>query len=75
MASALKITAADLLELGIIDEIIEEPPGGINEDFEASIANIRKSLQRHLEDILSKDREELLVERYSRLRKIGKFTE
>lgn len=75
MAFALKITAADLLQLGIIDEILEEPPGGVHEDYTASIASIRESLQRHLGEVLKKNRDELLQERYSRLRKVGKFKE
>src|SRR5271165_2098693 len=43
-AAALKLTAPDLLELGLIDGIIPEPPGGAQEDYEAAAANLRHQL-------------------------------
>lgn len=75
MASALKITAQDLLELNIIDEIIDEPIGGAHMNFEAMAESIKTSLQLHLEKLISQDWDELFEQRYSRLRKIGMFME
>ncbi len=75
MASALKITAQDLLELKIIDEIIDEPIGGAHMNFETMAESIKTSLQVQLETIINQDWAELLEQRYSRLRKIGTFME
>lgn len=75
MAAASKMTAADLLELNIIDEVIEEPVGGAHLDFQTTAENIRQRLTLHLEEIISQDMENLLHQRYARLRKFGKYTE
>lgn len=75
MASALKITAPDLLNLKIIDEIIDEPIGGAHMNFEAMAESMKNSLQVHLESVIGQDLTELLEQRYSRLRKIGTFME
>lgn len=73
MASILKITASDLLELEIIDEIIDEPIGGAHKDFHLTAENIRMSLIKNLQQIADKDRQILVEERYNKLRKIGRF--
>ncbi|MFN3346589.1 MAG: carboxyl transferase domain-containing protein, partial [Candidatus Bipolaricaulaceae bacterium] len=46
-AEALKLTARDLYELGLIDEVIPEPPGGAHTDFSATVAAVRQALLRH----------------------------
>ncbi|WP_054697302.1 acetyl-CoA carboxylase carboxyltransferase subunit alpha [Syntrophomonas palmitatica] len=71
MASALKLTAPDLLRLGIIDEIIEEPVGGANLDFETTATRIRAALMKQLPLLMNKNREELIEQRYARLRSLG----
>ncbi|MBR1445064.1 MAG: acetyl-CoA carboxylase carboxyl transferase subunit alpha [Firmicutes bacterium] len=74
-AELMKITANDLLELGIIDKVIKEVPGGAQNDF-AFTANLLKSkLRVELEELCAKDKETLLEERYQRFRKFGAFTE
>ena len=74
-AELMKITANDLLELGIIDKVIKEVPGGAQNDF-AFTANLLKSkLSVELEELCAKDKETLLEERYQRFRKFGAFTE
>ena len=47
-AEAMKLTAKNLLDLGIIDEIIEEPIGGAHRDRDRTLENIRVSLTKHL---------------------------
>ena len=74
-AELMKITANDLLELGIIDKVIKEVPGGAQNDF-AFTANLLKSkLSVELKELCAKDKDTLLEERYQRFRKFGAFTE
>lgn len=74
-ASALKLTAQDLLRFNIIDEIIPEPPGGAHNNINATIKAVEESIARNLEMICNKDIDSLLEERYQKIRKIGVFEE
>jgi acetyl-CoA carboxylase carboxyl transferase subunit alpha len=71
MATALKITAQDLLHLGVIDEILEEPAGGIQQDLAGSIELLGDSIKRHLDELLQMEEKEMLDRRYQRLRNMG----
>src|SRR5437879_12547381 len=62
-AEALKITADDLLELGVIDEIIAEPPGGAHADPEAAAAALGETLRRHVRHLRKLRIEKLLKRR------------
>lgn len=75
MARASKLTAPDLLELGIIDGIIEEPVGGANQDFETTAQRIEENLLQNLQDLKEKEPEKLVEERYKKLRVIGRVIE
>ena len=74
-ADALKMTAPDLIQLGIVDEIIPEPAGGAHRDPQKVAEMISKSVSKHLADLESVPEEERLDRRYRRLRKIGQYTE
>ncbi|MNW40513.1 Acetyl-coenzyme A carboxylase carboxyl transferase subunit alpha [compost metagenome] len=74
-AEAMKITAQDLLEMEVIEDIVPEPHGGAHRDYEATAAEIKKSLLSHLNDLLIMNPDELLEDRYRKFRKIGKFAE
>jgi acetyl-CoA carboxylase carboxyl transferase subunit alpha len=74
-AENMKIRARDLLELGIIDKIIPEPPGGAHIDPEWTFKSVDKHLSQALKKLESKNIEELLEERYQKFRKIGVFVE
>jgi acetyl-CoA carboxylase carboxyl transferase subunit alpha len=74
-AEALKITARDLNELGIIDEIISEPEGGAHLDHEAAAALLDRVLNRTLRDLMALPRAELLERRYLKFRRMGLFFE
>ena len=74
-AKKLKITAPDLLELGVIDKIIPEPPGGAHLDYEQTFKNVNRQLNVSLEKLEEKSPEERLEERYQKFRKIGAFVE
>lgn len=68
MAEALKITAQDLLALGIVDEIIPEPPGGVQQDPESCLHCLDACLQKHLDELCKLDSSTLPDRRYHRLR-------
>jgi len=74
-AEALKLNASSLLELGIIDGIIPEPPGGAHHDLTAAAAALREALNSALREIMLIPLDELLEKRYQKFRKIGRFIE
>ena len=74
-AEALKITARDLKELGIIDEIVPEPEGGAHLDHEASAALLGGVLDDTLRDLSRLTIAELLDRRYEKFRRMGQFFE
>lgn len=74
-AENLKFLAQDLLELGIIDKIIPEPPGGAHIDFDTTFINVDKHLNATLKRLEKMDEEERREHRYRKFRKIGVFTE
>jgi acetyl-CoA carboxylase carboxyl transferase subunit alpha len=72
-AEALKITASDLLRLGMIDEVVPEPDGGAHLDHEAAASLLDPTLQRALEELSAVSVETLLQNRYEKFRKMGQF--
>ncbi len=71
----MKITAQDLLSLGVCEHIIAEPDGGAHNSAEETAENISQYLEKALERKLQKGIDELLNERYNKFRKIGEFDE
>ncbi len=74
-AEALKLTATDLLKMGIVEEIIQEPLGGAHRDPQACANNIKVAIKKYLRELQPLSQEELLQKRYQRFRKIGVFEE
>ncbi len=72
-AEALKMTAKDLMALGVIDEIISEPPGCAHRHPAETAAAIKRSLTRHLTELSERSADELLLARYEKFRKMGAF--
>ncbi|MCH2109930.1 MAG: acetyl-CoA carboxylase carboxyltransferase subunit alpha [Polyangiaceae bacterium] len=72
-AERLKLTAPHLLELGVVDGIIDEPPGGAHQDFELAAKFIDQSLKRNLRELLKLSGDELVEDRYDRFRRLGSF--
>jgi len=70
-AEALKLTAKDLLKLGIVDDIIPEPLEGAHRDWKTTFANFRVYVKKHLEELLPLKPEELVEQRYRKFRSIG----
>jgi len=74
-AEALQITAANLLKMGVVDEIIPEPLGGAHKNPQAAAENLKNALINNLRPLLKLSREALLEERYQRFRGYGYFSE
>jgi acetyl-CoA carboxylase carboxyl transferase subunit alpha len=70
-AQALKLTATDLLLLGVADEVIPEPPGGAQADWDAAADAVRTALVQHLSDIRSMDTQERRINRWRKFEAIG----
>src|SRR2546423_676600 len=74
-AEALKLTAQDLLKLGVVDEVVDEPEGGAHRDYETAATNLGIALRRNLEGIIATPVDQLLKNRYDKFRKLGNFAE
>ena len=74
-AEALKITAKDLLELGLVDEIVPEPLGGAHNDHEIAAANLKTHLLKHLDELAALPPADRLKKRYEKFRAHGRFAE
>jgi acetyl-CoA carboxylase carboxyl transferase subunit alpha len=70
-AASLRLTAEDLLQLGLIDHIVPEPAGGAQEDPALAAENLRLHLRRHLTELTSMKGPELISHRYEKFRKMG----
>jgi acetyl-CoA carboxylase carboxyl transferase subunit alpha len=74
-AEAMKLTAADLLKLKVIDEVIPEPAGCAHRDYHETAATLKQTIIRHLIELQGVPEERLLSERYQRFRRMGAFVE
>ncbi|GAC1515090.1 MAG: acetyl-CoA carboxylase carboxyltransferase subunit alpha [Gemmatimonadaceae bacterium] len=74
-AGALRITAPDLFELRIIDEIIPEPPGGAHSDHETVAKTVQETVMRHLEELRHLKPDKLIRRRREKFLRIGQFKE
>ena len=72
-AEALRLTAGDLKEFDVIDEIIPEPPGGAHADPAAAAAAVGEAIERHLTEVAALTREERRERRYRKFRAMGRF--
>ena len=72
-ATQLRLTAPDLVEFGICDEIIPEAPGGAHRDAAVTAARVRVALKRHLRELTQLSPDELIEQRYRKFRAMGKF--
>jgi len=72
-AQVLRMTADDLLTLGIIDSVVKEPPGGAHTDHNLMADVLKVNILQNLSDLLEKSREIIYNERYEKFRKMGQF--
>ena len=73
-AESLKITAQDLMKMGVIDEIVKEPLGGAHYDHEKMAKDLKKAIKKNLKSLCELSDEELKSSRYEKFRKIGVFS-
>ena len=74
-AKALNLTAQRALDLNIVDEIIPEPLGGAHQDWAEAAENVREALERNLDAICSRSKDNLVSSRYEKFRNMGQFAE
>jgi acetyl-CoA carboxylase carboxyl transferase alpha subunit len=70
-AVAMRLTAADQQELGVVDEVIPEPGEGAHTDAEATARALGEAIARHLDELADRDVDLLLAERHARYRRMG----
>ena len=74
-AEALKLTARDAFDMGIVDELVKESDGGAHRDPDITAKNLGTALRKHLRDLRQMNHEELVEDRYAKFRKLGPVTE
>ncbi|VVM06747.1 acetyl-CoA carboxylase carboxyl transferase subunit alpha [Methylacidimicrobium cyclopophantes] len=74
-AEALRLTAQDLHGMGLIDGIVPEPEGGSHRDWDAAARLLEEALRRVLDELSSRNVEELVRERYEKFRRYGVWAE
>ena len=72
-ATALKITAKELIKLGIIDEVITEPTGGAHRDHKTTVARLKEAILRHIQRLERLSTKKLLDKRFEKYSRIGKY--
>lgn len=70
-AEAMGVSAGQIKELGLINQIVSEPLGGAHRDYDAMAANLKATLKQQLSQLSSLSTEELLAQRYERLMSFG----
>ncbi|MSR22055.1 MAG: acetyl-CoA carboxylase carboxyltransferase subunit alpha [Gemmatimonadetes bacterium] len=74
-AAALKLTSRDLLRLGVVDEVIGEPPGGAHSDWKATADALRVALVGHLEDLKGMEAQERRQKRWGKFEALGAWVD
>jgi len=74
-AAALKMTAPDLLQLKLVDEVIPEPPSGAHHSWETAAATVKEAVLRHIAALRQLDEFELKEKRYAKFRAFGEVNE
>jgi acetyl-CoA carboxylase carboxyl transferase subunit alpha len=74
-AEAMKITARDLLDLGVIDEIVPEPSGGAHRDPALAAKSVAAAIERHLSELEGLSGEELVRKRLAKFMAMGEYRE
>ncbi|MCX7727620.1 MAG: hypothetical protein N2053_12320, partial [Chitinispirillaceae bacterium] len=72
-AEALKLTAKSLLELGVIDEIIPEPPGGAHSDYQTTAQEVKKAIIKYIKKFSGWSSSKLITKRFEKFAEMGKF--
>jgi acetyl-CoA carboxylase carboxyl transferase subunit alpha len=74
-AQLMRITAPEIMRLGVVDAIVPEPPGGAHRNWEGAAASLRAILREHLRELRARPASELVQTRLEKFRRIGVFEE
>ena len=74
-AEAMKLTSVELKHRQLVDEVVVEPLGGAHRDFDAVAEATRAALERHLDELVGIEIEDLLDRRYRRIQSFGRYSE
>jgi acetyl-CoA carboxylase carboxyl transferase subunit alpha len=74
-AEALKLTARDAFEMGIVDQLVEEAPGGAHRDPDLTAQNLGTALRKHLRELRQLRPGGVVDDRYNKFRRMGPITE
>jgi acetyl-CoA carboxylase carboxyl transferase subunit alpha len=74
-AAALKMTSTNLVDLGIADEVIGEPPGGAHQDWDAAAASLKEALVRNVKELRALPLDELVARRQAKFEVMGAWRE
>jgi acetyl-CoA carboxylase carboxyl transferase subunit alpha len=74
-AELMRVTAPDLLKLGVIDGVVPEPLGGAHRNWEETAENLRVALRKALDELRPRSSETLVADRFEKFRKIGVFAD
>lgn len=74
-AEAMKMTAREILELGVVDDVIEEPLGGAHTNFDFAAKSAGEAVIKHLDQLAKLSPEEVRADRQRKFRNIGAFVE
>lgn len=72
-AAALRLTAPDLLQLGLVDAVVPEPGEGAHQDYDKAAANLADSLRKTFSELASMNGAQLIDDRYAKFRRMGNF--
>ena len=72
-ANSMKITAQDLIEMKIIDDVIQEPVGGAHRNHEKILRDVETTLSKHLSEITKLDRKIIIEDRRDKFLSIGRI--
>ena len=72
-AARLKITAPNLLELGVVDTVVDEPPGGAHQDHDDAASLLDRALFEALNSLGNMNPDQLRDDRYQRFRRLGAY--
>ena len=73
VAESLKLTAQDCREMGIVDIVVQEPPGGAHKNPDEAARQLRRVLLQELADLQTRSARRLMSERYKKFRKMGEY--
>lgn len=74
-AEALKLSSHSLIDLGVADEVIDEPLGGAHCNLQEILGNVQDAIRKHLDKLCKLSATKLVQQRYDKFRKMGKFAE